>query len=64
MPTGKVKFYNKKAKFGFIIVDDTNREIFTRSKYLIDEISDGDNVDFSIEEHAKGALAKNVKKII
>jgi len=63
MYTGKVKFYNIKSKFGFIEVDGTGKEIFTRKSYLIDSIKDGDMVSFEIEIHPKGDIAKQVRLI-
>lgn len=63
MPTGIVKFYNQKARFGFIRQDDTGDELYTRRSKLIDEISEGDKVEFDIEPGRKGPQATNVKLI-
>ncbi len=59
--TGTVKFYNLKAKFGFIICSDTKHEYYVKSSGLIDSIKDGDKVTFSVETHPKGPKAINVK---
>ena len=59
--TGTVKFYNSKAKFGFIVCSVTTREYYVKSSGLIDPIKDGDKVAFSIETHPKGPKAINVK---
>jgi len=63
MPKGIVKFYNQKSKFGFIIVDDSKSEIYTKGSLLIDEIKDGDLVSFKIKPHKKGEIASDVKLI-
>ena len=63
MPTGTVKFYNKKNKFGFIKVDETNEEVYTRQSVLLDEIKEEDRVEFELEAGRKGPTAVNVKLI-
>lgn len=63
MPTGTVKFYNRKNKFGFIKVDDTGAEIYVRQSGILDPINEGDRVEFEMEDHPKGAIAVKVKKI-
>ncbi|MFN3342721.1 MAG: cold-shock protein [Flavobacteriales bacterium] len=63
MPTGTVKFYNRKNKFGFIKVDDTGAEIYVRQSGVVDPINEGDRVEFEMEEHPKGPIAVKVKKL-
>jgi CspA family cold shock protein len=63
MPTGTVKFYNRKNKFGFIRVDDTGAEIYVRQSGIIDPINEGDRVEFEMKDHPKGPIAVNVKKL-
>ena len=60
---GTVKFYNNKAKFGFIRNDETGEELYVKRSGLIDEISEGDSVEYNLEQHAKGAKAINVKLV-
>ncbi len=63
MPTGTVKFYNEKSKFGFIRLDETGQEIYVGSNGLLEPIKNNDRVEFEIEDAKKGPLAINVKVI-
>ena len=62
MSTGKVKFFNVRKGFGFIIEDETNEEIFIHVSGLIDKINENDHVSFEITEDQRGKKAINVKK--
>ena len=61
--TGKVKFFNESKGFGFIVEDDSNTEHFVHVSGLIDEIREGDKVEFELKEGRKGLNATNVKVI-
>ena len=61
--TGVVKFYNKAKKFGFIIVDGTDKEIFFHESGLIDEVEGGVRVEFDLENGRKGLVAVNIRRI-
>jgi len=61
MSKGTVKFFNDSKGFGFIIEDETNKEHFVHISGLIDEIREGDAVEFDLEEGKKGMNAVNVK---
>jgi cold shock protein len=63
MSTGKVKFFNERKGFGFIVVDETNEEIFIHVSGLIDRIKENDQVSFDITEDNRGKKAINVKKV-
>ena len=63
MNTGTVKFYNQKSKFGFIVFDADEREIYVRKSGLVDVVEEGDRVEFDIEAGKKGPEAMNVRKI-
>ena len=63
MNTGKVKFFNETKGFGFIVEDDSTNEHFVHVSGLIDEIKDGDNVEFELKEGKKGMNAVNVKVV-
>ena len=63
MPTGTVKFFNQKNKFGFIKVDDSDLEIYVHIKDVVEMIDDADRVEFDIEAKTRGDQAVNVKKI-
>lgn len=61
MKTGTVKFFNESKGFGFIIEADSNQEYFVHVTGIIDEIKEGDNVEFELKEGRKGLNAINVK---
>ena len=61
MNTGTVKFFNETKGFGFIIEDDSKKEYFVHVSGLIDEIREGDNVEFELTEGRKGLNAINVR---
>jgi len=63
MSTGTVKFFNDSKGFGFIIEDDNNKEHFVHVSGLIDEVREGDNVEFELTEGKKGLNAVNVKVV-
>ena len=63
MNTGTVKFFNETKGFGFIKEDDSNKEHFVHVSGLIDEINEGDAVEFELQEGKKGLNAVNVKVI-
>jgi len=60
---GTVKFFNSEKGFGFIKHDDSNKETFVHVSGLIDEITEGDKVEFEVREGKKGLNAVNVKKV-
>jgi len=60
MNKGKVKFFNNAKGFGFIEEEGTGKEHFVHVSGLIDEIADGDNVEFDLQEGRKGLNAVNV----
>ena len=63
MSKGTVKFFNDSKGFGFIIDEDSNKEHFVHVSGLIDEIKEGDEVEFELEEGRKGLNAVNVKVV-
>ena len=63
MKNGTVKFFNGAKGFGFIIEDETKEEFFVHVTGLIDEINEGDAVEFELKEGKKGMNAVNVKVI-
>lgn len=63
MSTGTVKFFNETKGFGFIIEEGTNNEHFVHVSGLIDEVKEGDNVEFELQEGRKGMNAVNVKVV-
>jgi CspA family cold shock protein len=63
MKTGTVKFFNESKGFGFIIDDASKKEYFVHISGLIDEIQEGDAVEFELKEGRKGLNAVNVKVV-
>ena len=63
MKEGKVKFFNESKGFGFIIDDESKQEYFVHVTGVIDEIREGDAVEFELTEGKKGLNAVNVKVI-
>jgi cold shock protein len=61
MSTGKVKFFNQQKGFGFILDDETQKDVFVHVTGLIDKIKDDDLVTFDIVEDRRGPKAINVK---
>jgi len=63
MNEGTVKFFNESKGFGFISEDGTNKEHFVHISGLIDDIREGDSVEFELKEGKKGLNAVNVKTV-
>jgi CspA family cold shock protein len=63
MSKGTVKFFNDAKGFGFITEEGSNKEHFVHFSGLIDEIREGDAVEFDLAEGKKGLNAVNVKVI-
>ena len=63
MKKGTVKFFNNSKGYGFVIDDESKNEYFVHISGLIDEINEGDNVEFELQEGKKGLNAVNVKVI-
>ena len=63
MKNGTVKFFNESKGFGFVIEDDSKTEYFLHVTGLIDEVREGDAVEFELTEGRKGLNAVNVKVI-
>ena len=60
---GTVKFFNTEKGFGFIKHDDSNQETFVHASGLIDQIKEGDKVEFDVQNGKKGLNAVNVKLV-
>jgi len=63
---GIVKWFNDRKGYGFISQEDGNDVFVHFSSIEADgykTLSEGDNVDFEIEESDRGPEAKNVKKV-
>ncbi|ALM07732.1 MAG: cold-shock protein [Flavobacteriales bacterium] len=63
MSKGTVKFFNDTKGFGFIAEEGSGKEHFVHISGLVDEIREGDEVEFDLQEGRKGLNAVNVKVI-
>ena len=61
MSKGTVKFFNESKGFGFITEEGVDKDHFVHISGLIDEIREGDQVEFDLQEGQKGLNAVNVK---
>jgi CspA family cold shock protein len=65
MKTGKVKFFNEEKGFGFIVDDESQKDVFVH----ISEVNGGrtlsqnDTVSFEVKMGKKGLNAVNVSKL-
>ena len=63
MNKGTVKFFNGAKGFGFVIDEESKKEYFVHVSGLIDEIKEGDEVEFDLAEGKKGLNAVDVKLV-
>ncbi|MDB4323935.1 MAG: cold-shock protein [Flavobacteriales bacterium] len=63
MSKGTVKFFNESKGFGFIVEEESEKEHFVHVTGLIDEIKEGDDVEFELKEGKKGLNAIDVKVV-
>ena len=63
MQTGTVKFFNEKKGFGFITPENGEKDVFVHVNGLIDEIREGDKVNYELKEGKKGLNAIDVKVV-
>ncbi|MBF4984927.1 cold shock domain-containing protein [Nonlabens mediterrranea] len=63
MKEGTVKFFNESKGFGFIIENGSQNECFVHVTGLIDEIREGDTVEYEEKEGKKGMNAVNVRVV-
>jgi cold shock protein len=62
MKKGIVKFFNVSKGFGFIRDTESEKEYFVHASGLVDQIKEGDEVTFDLQEGKKGLNAANVKQ--
>jgi CspA family cold shock protein len=65
MPTGKVKWFDEKKGYGFIIPDDGSKDIFFHFSAITSETqfktaAEGLPVEYEVTEGKKGLQAQNV----
>ena len=62
MSTGKIKFFNEKKGFGFIVDDASQNDIFVHVSGLTEKVAENDEVVFDLAEDKRGQKAINVKR--
>ena len=65
MATGTIKKVVSDRGFGFIVADDEKEYFFHRSAVYgegIDNLREGDSVEFDVGEGPKGPRAENVRR--
>ena len=58
---GIVTFFNESKGFGFIKNSDTKQDVFVHINNLIDDIKEGNQVTYEVENGQRGPTAVNVK---
>ena len=66
MPTGKVKWFDPKKGYGFIVGDE-GQDVFVHYTSIVGDgfraLKDGETVDYELTKSDKGFQAKNVAKV-
>ena len=61
MPTGKVKWFNKKKRFGFILPEGGGDDLFVHATSIQDgELKENDTVEYKVGNGRKGPCAIEV----
>lgn len=67
MAEGRVKWFNENKGFGFIEVDDQEKDVFIHHSAITMQgfrtLAEGQRVSFDIEQGVKGPAAVNVKAL-
>ena len=63
MLNGTVKFFNDSKGYGFIKEEGSDQEYFVHVSGLVDQVSEGDTVEFELKNGKKGLNAVNVQVI-
>ena len=61
MAKGTVKFFNDSKGFGFIVDEETGKDIFVHVSGLVDEVKENDEVTFDVADGRKGPNAVDVR---
>lgn len=64
---GTVKWFNDDKGFGFIAPESGSKDVFVHQSSIVAtgfrSLSEGDQVEFSVEQGPKGPAAANVQKL-
>ena len=64
---GKVKWFNAEKGFGFIVSEETGKDIFVHYSAIVAEgykqLAEGDLVSYDVKQTDRGEQATNVTKI-
>ena len=64
---GKVKWFNPTKGFGFIEREDKEKDVFVHVSAVrdagLDQLNDGEDISFDVEDGPKGPNATNLHKI-
>ncbi|MHC3437349.1 cold-shock protein [Natrialbaceae archaeon A-gly3] len=64
MPTGTVDFFNETGGYGFIETDEIDDDVFFHMEDIGGEdLEEGQEVEFEIEQADKGPRAKNLTRL-
>ena len=64
MPTGTVAFFHDRKGYGFIESDDADDDVFFHMEDVGGEdLEEGEEVEFDIEQADKGPRAKNLTRL-
>jgi CspA family cold shock protein len=65
---GKVKWFNSKKGYGFIKLDDGDKDIFVHYTSIkgdgFKSLAEGEEVQFELTEGPKGLQAQNVLRVV
>ena len=63
MEIGTVKFFNESKGYGFIVSDESKKEVFVHHSGLLEKVRENDRVEFEEMDGRKGVNAVNVKRV-
>ncbi|MCZ6695175.1 MAG: cold shock domain-containing protein [Acidobacteria bacterium] len=67
MVKGKIKWFSDTKGYGFITPDDGTKDVFVHHSAIqmqgFRTVTEGDAVEFDIEQGQKGPAAANVRKV-
>jgi cold shock protein len=66
--TGLCKWYNEEKGYGFIKINDADRDVFVHANQLrksgiVNGLTEGDRLRFAIEQGDKGKYAINISRV-